>query len=95
MILPCHSLFQSLFAGLIDFGQSKQLTEEQRLSFARLVLALSAAGSAELLTVVEALSIPQQQQISEAIDNIGIRLGKGSLGLRVRMAYGMFDTRGR
>ncbi|CAL8461942.1 g1473 [Coccomyxa elongata] len=81
--------------GLIDFGQSKQLTEEQRLAFARLVLALSAAGSAELLTVVEALSIPQQQQISVAIDNIGIRLGKGSLGLRVRMAYGMFDTRGR
>ena len=39
-------------AGLIDFGQSKQLTEEERLAFARLVLALSAAEGAELLEVM-------------------------------------------
>ena len=39
-------------AGLIDFGQSKQLTEAERLAFARLVLALSAAEGAELLEVL-------------------------------------------
>jgi hypothetical protein len=88
-------LVASYCAGLIDFGQSKQLTEEQRLAFARLVLALSAAGSADLLRVVEALDVAQQQMVSSSMDAIGIRLGKGSLGLRVRMAYGMFDTRGR
>ena len=52
-------------AGLIDFGQSKQLSEQQRLAFARLVLALSAAEGAELLQVVSALTQEQQQLISK------------------------------
>jgi hypothetical protein len=82
-------------AGLIDFGQSKQLTQPERLAFARLVLALSAARGAELLDVVQALSVEQQLAVSQGLDEIGIRLGPGSLGLRVRMAFGMFDTRGR
>lgn len=59
------------------------------------MLALSAAGSAQLLKVVEALDVTQQQLIAGGMDAIGIRLGEGPLGLRVRMAYGMFDTRGR
>ena len=82
-------------AGLIDFGQSKQLTQPERLAFARLVLALSEAKSADLLRVVEALSLEQQLAVSQGLDEIGVRLGPGTLGLRVRMAFGMFDTRGR
>ncbi|CAK0783630.1 hypothetical protein CVIRNUC_006829 [Coccomyxa viridis] len=81
--------------GLIDFGQSKQLTEEERLAFARLVIAMSKAEGAELLDVVKALEPAQQQAVSQGLQDIGIRLGEGELGLRVRMAYGMFDTRGR
>lgn len=56
---------EAVCAGLIDFGQSKQLSEEQRLAFARLVLALSAAEGAELLEVVSALTNDQQRLISE------------------------------
>lgn len=32
---------------------------------------------------------------AQGMEEIGIKLGEGPLGLRVRMAYGMFDTRGR
>ena len=56
---------------------------------------MSAAGGADLLRVVEALSLEQQLAVSQGMDEIGVRLGPGTLGLRVRMAYGMFDTRGR
>ena len=45
--------------------------------------------------VVGALSGPQQLAVSQALDDTGVRLGPGPLALRVRMAYGMFDTRGR
>ena len=45
--------------------------------------------------VVGALSGPQQLAVSQALDDTGVRLGPGPLSLRVRMAYGMFDTRGR
>ena len=45
--------------------------------------------------VVGALSGPQQLAVSQALDDMGVRLGPGPLSLRVRMAYGMFDTRGR
>lgn len=60
-------------AGLIDFGQSKQLSEEQRLAFARLVIALSKADGAELLDVVKALDVPQQEAISQGLQDIGIK----------------------
>ncbi len=59
--------------GLIDFGQSKQLTNEQRLAFARLVIALSAADGAELLEVVKALDLPQQEAISKGLEDIGVK----------------------
>ena len=62
-----------LHAGLIDFGQSKQLTEEQRLAFARLVIALSRADGAELLDVVKALDVKQQEAISQGLEDIGIK----------------------
>ena len=59
--------------GLIDFGQSKQLTEEERLAFARLVIAMSKAEGAELLDVVKALEPAQQQAVSQGLQDIGIR----------------------
>ena len=61
--------------GLIDFGQSKQLTEEERLAFARLVIAMSKAEGAELLEVVMALDASQQQAVSQGLQDIGIRSG--------------------
>ncbi len=60
-------------AGLIDFGQSKQLSDEQRLAFARLVLAMSAAEGAELLDVAKAMSVPQQMAVAQGLEAIGIR----------------------
>ena len=60
-------------AGLIDFGQSKQLSDEQRLSFARLVLAMSAADGADLLDVAKAMSVPQQSAVAQGMEAIGIR----------------------
>ena len=60
-------------AGLIDFGQSKQLSEEQRLAFARLVLAMSAAEGTDLLDVAKALSVPQQVAVAQGLEAIGIR----------------------
>ena len=59
--------------GLIDFGQSKQLTEEERLAFARLVIAMSKAEGAELLDVVKALDPAQQLAVSQGLQDIGIR----------------------
>ncbi len=47
-------------AGLLDYGQAKQLANAQRLAFARLVVALSAAANAPLLGVLDALSPSQQ-----------------------------------
>ena len=81
-------------AGLLDFGQSKQLTEASRLAFGRLILALAAAGRAPLMGVRSALSPRQQAEIAARLHDIGIRTADGPVGLRAQMAYGMFDTRG-
>lgn len=66
--------------GLIDYGQSKQLPLSSKLAFAELIHALDETGDAE---------------IAEALQKVGVRLGAGSPALASRMAYGMFDTRGR
>jgi ABC-type hemin transport system ATPase subunit len=75
-------------SGLIDFGQSKQLSEQQRLAFARLVLALSAAEDAELLQVVSALDEEQQQAISEVSKAAACCCARLSLAL-LRMLWVM------
>ena len=67
-------------AGLIDFGQAKQLSDEQRLAFARLVLAMSAADGADLLDVVKAMTVPQQEAVSQGLEDIGIRWALPNLG---------------
>ncbi|KAK9834339.1 hypothetical protein WJX81_008600 [Elliptochloris bilobata] len=81
--------------GLLDFGQAKQLARPQRLAFARLLVALAAAGNATLEGVLLRLTPLQQAEVSAALAGLGIRTGPGLESLRVRIAYGMFDTRGR
>ena len=66
--------------GLIDYGQSKQLPLSSKLAFAELVHALDDQGDAP---------------IAQALQKLGVRLGPGSPALASKMAYGMFDTRGR
>ena len=66
--------------GLIDYGQSKQLPLSSKLAFAELIHALDETGDAE---------------IAEALQKVGVRLGAGSPALASKMAYGMFDTRGK
>ncbi|KAG2426342.1 hypothetical protein HXX76_013099 [Chlamydomonas incerta] len=66
--------------GLLDYGQSKQLPDEQRRGFAELVLALNKGRPAE---------------ISAALGKLGVVTEKDDPGLRSEMAYGMFDTRGK
>jgi len=57
--MPAHD-WQLRGAGLLDYGQAKQLANSQRLAFAWLVVALSAAADAPLLGVLDALSPSQQ-----------------------------------
>lgn len=66
--------------GLIDYGQSKQLPMSSKLAFAHLV---------------HALDEQNDEQIATALSSLGVVLGEGSPALASRMAYGMFDTRGR
>lgn len=69
----CDCLSPQARAGLIDFGQSKQLSDEQRLAFARLVLSMSAADGADLLDVAKAMSVPQQVAVAQGLEAIGIK----------------------
>ena len=66
--------------GLIDYGQSKQLPLSSKLAFAQLIHALDEGDDA---------------QIGAALSGLGVVLGKGPPATASRMAYGMFDTRGR
>ena len=66
--------------GLLDYGQSKQLPVESRLAFAELVLALRSGDN---------------PRISAAMYGLGVITEKGAEATRCKMAYGMFDTRGR
>ena len=66
--------------GLIDYGQSKQLPLSSKLAFAQLVHALDEGDDT---------------QIGSALRGLGVVLGEGPPAIASRMAYGMFDTRGR
>jgi len=66
--------------GLLDYGQSKQLSEQQRKAFARLVLAMHKGNAAK---------------ISEVLGELGVVTENADASLRTEMAYGMFDTRGK
>ncbi len=66
--------------GLIDYGQSKQLPLTSKLAFAQLI---------------HALDEQDDGQIGQALSKLGVVLEAGEPALASRMAYGMFDTRGR
>ena len=80
---------------LLDFGQAKQLSRQLRLDLARLMVALSAAEDADLLHVTHKLTRPQQQAVADALQRLGVETAEGPLDLKVRLAYGMLDSRGR
>lgn len=65
--------------GLLDYGQSKKLPDEERLGFASLILALGDGNP---------------QRVSDAMWDLGIVTDKDDAKLRTRMAYDMFDTAG-
>lgn len=92
--IPHHDS-KACAAGLVDFGQCKQLPRESQLAFAELLVNLAAAQGAELNEVLSALSLPEQAAISASLTRLGIETGDGPTGTRVRLAYGMFDSRGR
>ena len=64
---------------LLDYGQSKQLPYEERVAFAKLVVALDGGRT---------------KDIDEALTELGVRTSKPDTALRREMAYGMFDTFG-
>lgn len=66
--------------GLIDYGQSKQLPDPYRAAFAQLVLALDKGDNAAIAT---------------ALRGVGVVTEREEAPLQARLAYGMFDTRGR
>jgi len=90
--------------GLIDFGQCKQLDSGQQAAFARLLLALAAAGDAPLNEMAKVLSPDQVAEVVDALADLGIvteltplgeRCGLTVEALRVGAAARMFDSRGR
>lgn len=66
--------------GLIDYGQSKQLPLDAKLAFAQLIHALDEQDDGE---------------IGQALQKLGVVLEAGEPALVTKMAYGMFDTRGK
>lgn len=67
---------------LLDYGQSKQLPEADRLAFARLILTMEKGhGRADAPAVAGALR------------ELGLQFSKDDIDIQKKMAYGMFDTR--
>ena len=68
---------------LLDYGQSKQLPEADRLAFARLILTMERGyGKADAALVARAMR------------ELGLRFSKEDDAVILKkMAYGMFDTR--
>ncbi|PRW59732.1 putative aarF domain-containing kinase 1 [Chlorella sorokiniana] len=66
--------------GLIDYGQSKRLSDSYRAAFAQLVLAMDRG---------------KEEDVAAALAGIGVVTEKEDPALKARLAYGMFDTRGK
>ena len=92
--------------GLIDFGQCKRLSPEEQQGFARLLLALAAAGDPRdvpLARMFEAMTADQVAEVADAMADLGIvteltpageKCGRSIENLRVGAAARMFDSRG-
>ena len=66
--------------GLIDYGQSKRLPDSYRAAFAQLVLQLERG---------------HDEGISAALRGVGVITERDEPALAAKLAYGMFDTRGK
>jgi hypothetical protein len=67
--------------GLLDYGQSKQLPDAERLAFAALLLELAGGSRAA-----------QPERVAGALQGLGLRFARTDARLMTRMAFGMFDT---
>lgn len=68
--------------GLIDYGQSKQLPDTERLAFAALLLEL-AKGKKDI----------KPEVVAERLADLGLRFERhDNPRLIAKMAFGMFDT---
>ena len=68
--------------GLIDYGQSKQLQEETRLAFARLVVEMAKGTKGADPNIV-----------AHHLREMGLRFDNNdNLRIQSMMAFGMFDT---
>ena len=79
LAVACHA---GARIGLLDYGQSKQLPDKERLAFAALVLELAGGPKAA-----------HQERITDAVEALGLRFARRDTKLISRMAFGMFDTR--
>ena len=72
--------------GLLDFGQSKQLPERERLAFAALI--------AELARGRRGAGAARPERVLQRLSDLGLRFERRDARLATRMAFGMFDTDG-
>jgi aarF domain-containing kinase len=81
--IVCCGVFAGARIGLIDYGQSKQLPEAERLAFAALLLELGR----ERRDVRPAA-------VARCLADLGLRFERSdNEALMTKMAFGMFDTR--
>ncbi len=69
--------------GLIDYGQSKQLPDAERLAFAALLLEL-AKGKGK--------SGVDPEVVARRLGDLGLRFERNEPRIIAKMAFGMFDT---
>lgn len=90
--------------GLIDYGQSKQVTRGEQESLARLFVAMAQAGDAPLSEFCSALDAAQSDEVAAAFKALGIVTEVTPLGLAsglterdliLNTAVRLLDTRGR
>ena len=90
--------------GLIDYGQSKQVTRAEQEALARLFVAMAKAKDAPLSEVVSALDDAQSDEVAAAFKALGIVTEVTPLGLAsglserdliLNTAFRMWDSRGR
>ena len=90
--------------GLIDYGQSKQVTRGEQEALARLFLAMAQAKDAPLSQVCSALNDAQADEIAAAFKALGIVTEVTPLGLAsglserdliLNTSFRMWDSRGR
>jgi hypothetical protein len=67
--------------GLLDYGQSKQLPEGERLAFAALLLELAKGKGGT-----------RAETLARRMADLGLRFERDDPKIIAKMAFGMFDT---